>query len=113
MNLSPAQWLRNCSCRERLLRKQDRRQLLAALHGGVVRRTPRLEELHQLLARAVLVPLAVALDDLEQMVGGRSAVAAGIQGDRQVEARLMIERVGGDLLLQFGDRTERARLFGK
>src|SRR6185437_8950273 len=40
------------------LGEQDRRQSLASLDGGLVRRAPGLEELHQLLARAVLVPFA-------------------------------------------------------
>ena len=40
------------------------------------------------------------------------ALALGVEGEREVVARLMIARVGGDLLLQLGDRPERVRLLG-
>src|SRR4029079_19054899 len=50
-------------------RKQYRRQLAAAGNRGLVGRAPRLKELHELLARGVLVPGARTLDDFEQMVG--------------------------------------------
>ena len=79
------------------LRKQNRRQPLAAFDGGRVGRAPGLEELHQLLARAVVVPLAIALDDLEQLVDGLAAVALGVERDGKIEARLMVERIGGTL----------------
>ncbi len=61
--------LRSAPQHEADLRKQNRRQPLAAVQRGFVGRTPGLEELHQLLAGAVLVPFAVALDDGEQMIG--------------------------------------------
>src|SRR3954471_20754225 len=91
-------------------RKQDGRQPLAALDGSLVGRTPGFEELHQLLARAVLVPFAVALDDFQKLRGSLGALAGGIQRDREIEARLMVQRVGGDLLFEFGERAERLRL---
>ena len=50
------------------LRKQDRRQTLAPVHGRLVGRAPGLEELHELFARAVVIPFAVALDDIDQML---------------------------------------------
>src|SRR6266852_5118337 len=89
------------------LREQDRRQPLARLDGGLIGRAPRLEELHQLLARAVVVPFAVALDDFEQLAGGLAALAAGIERGRQIESGLMIERVCGDFLFQLGHRADR------
>src|SRR6185312_14311524 len=46
--------------------KQDRRQPLSSLDGCVVGGAPCLEELHQLLARAVLVPFAISFHDLQQ-----------------------------------------------
>src|SRR5215208_8091840 len=54
-------------------REENRRQPLASLDGRLVGAAPRLEELQQLLARAVIVPLAIALDDFEQLVGRLSA----------------------------------------
>src|SRR3982750_3740991 len=41
-------------------RKQNRRQPLPSLDGGFVGGAPGFEELHELLARAVFVPLAIA-----------------------------------------------------
>src|SRR3569623_2126833 len=64
---------------ERALRNQDRRQLLPPLDRGVVGAAPGFEELHELLARAVVIPLAVAPDDLEQLVGRRRPVALCVE----------------------------------
>src|SRR3569833_316970 len=50
------------------LRKQNRRQLLAAFDRRRIGEAPGLEELDELLARAVLVPLAIAADNLEQLL---------------------------------------------
>src|SRR5438105_11671748 len=86
------------------LRKQNDRQPLSPFDGGLVGAAPRLEELHQLLARAIFVPLAIALDDLEQLIGRLGPVALRVQRGRQIESRLMIERVCGDFLFQFRDR---------
>src|SRR5688572_25006489 len=83
------------------LSKQDRRQPLAAFYGRVVGRTPGFEELHELLARAVVVPLAVAPHDRDQVVDRFRALALAVERDREVEARLVVERIGVDLLLQF------------
>src|SRR4051794_40561718 len=77
-------------------RKQDGRQPLAALDGGLVGRSPGFEELHQLLARAVLIPFAVALDDFKKLRGGLGALAGGIERDREIEARLVVQRIGRD-----------------
>src|SRR5271165_4199452 len=76
-------------------REQDRGQPLAAADGRLVGRTPSLEKLHELLARAVVVPFAVALDDLDEIVDRLCAASLAVQGDREIEARLMIERIGG------------------
>src|SRR5258706_450169 len=64
---------------EYALREQDRRQPLASIHGGLIGRPPGVEELHELLSRGIVVPFAVALDDLEQLIGGFSALAARIE----------------------------------
>src|SRR5437764_11379152 len=97
---------------EQDLRKQNRRQPLAAGNGGLVGRAPGLEELHQLLARAVVVPLAIALDDFHQLIDRLDTLAAGVQRHREVEARLMVERIGLHLLLEIADRSDRVRLLG-
>src|SRR4051794_17817134 len=92
------------------LRKQDGRQPLSSFNRGLVRGAPRLEELHQLLSRAVLIPFAVALDDLEQLLGCLGALAAGVERGREVEPCLVVERVRGDFLFQLGHGTERLGL---
>src|SRR4051812_64321 len=66
-------------------RKQNRRQFLAALDRRRIGKAPGFEELDELLARAVVVPFAVAPDDLEQMLRGVLALAFGIQRDREIE----------------------------
>src|ERR1700716_1108883 len=84
-------------------RKQNDRQPLASIHGRFIGAAPRLEELHQLLACAILVPFAVALDDFQQMVGRLGTVALRVERGRQIESGLMIERVCGDFLFKFGN----------
>ena len=74
--------------------------------------TPRFEELDKLLARAVFVPFAVALDDFGQMVDRLLALAVGVERDGKIEPRLVVERIGRDLLLKLADRADRARLLG-
>ena len=53
---------------------------------------PRLEELHQLFSRAILVPFAIAFDDLEQLVGRLGAVALGVERGRQIEGGTPADR---------------------
>src|SRR4029077_1487351 len=89
------------------------RKLLAALDGGFIGRTPGIEKLDELLAGAVVVPFAVALDDGEQLLERVGAAALAVEGERQIEARLVVERIGGDLLLELADRAERLGLLGK
>src|SRR5215470_13887050 len=77
-----------------ILGEQDRRQLLAPIDRGFIGRTPCIEKLHQLLARGVVVPFAIALDDGEQMFERVLAATFAVEGDRKIEPRLMIERIG-------------------
>src|SRR5260370_33117329 len=98
---------------EYALRKKDRRQPLSPVHCGLIGRPPRLEELHKLLSRAVLVPFAVALDDLKQLMGRLGALAAGVERGRKIESRLMIERVCANFLFQLGSRAERRGRVGE
>src|SRR5674476_1251838 len=70
-NISPAHDLIRkpvLAFRNHALRKQNRRQPLAAVERGLGSRAPVLEELHQLPARVGLVPVAVALDDVNQLI---------------------------------------------
>src|SRR5512133_2050758 len=92
------------------LRKQKRRQLLAAFDRRGIGEAPGLEELDELLARAVIVPFTVALDDLEELLRRLLALALGVERDGKIEARLMIERIGEHLLFQLRERPERLRL---
>src|SRR5262249_25079085 len=72
-------------------RKQNRRQPLTAIDGGLVGRAPGLEELDQLLARPIVIPFAIALDDLEQVIDGLLAASLGIQRDCEIEAGSVVE----------------------
>src|SRR6185437_11944201 len=95
------------------LREEDRGQSLASFDGRFIRPAPGLEELHQLLARAVVVPFAVALDDLEQLGGRLAALAGRVQRGRQIEARLKVARICRDLLFELAEGAERGGLLGK
>src|SRR5947209_16832548 len=88
-------------------REQNRRQPLAAVDGRLVRRPPSLEELHELLARAVILPLAIAPDDLDEVVDRLRPAALAVQRHREVEPRLMVEWIVCDLLLEVSERTHR------
>ena len=77
-----------------------------------VGRAPRFKELDQLLARRVVIPFTVAAHDLKQLVEGLLPTAIPIQRYGKVESRLVIERVGGDLLFQLGYWPKVSRLFG-
>src|SRR6266436_9166969 len=95
------------------LRKQNRRQPLSAIDGGLVGRAPGLEQLHQLFARPVVVPFAIALDDLEQVIDCLLTASLCIQREREIETGLVVERVRRDFLLEVGDRSDRLRLLAQ
>src|SRR6202045_5470632 len=65
------------------LRKEDRGQPLAPVDGGFVGRTPCIEKLDELLARAVVVPFAIALDDRDQVLERVAALALAVERQRQ------------------------------
>src|SRR3984893_15903991 len=94
-------------------RRQDRGEPLAAVDGCLVRRAPRLEELHELLARAVFLPLAIALDDLDQVVDRLRPAPLAVERDREIEPRLMVEWIGCNLLLELCEGTYCLGLFGE
>ncbi len=72
-------------------------------------RAPCLEQLHELLAGGLLVPIAVAAEAFEQVIDGLGLVAAAGAGDGEVDTRLVVGRIGGDLGLQSGGVGARRR----
>src|SRR6201987_5433017 len=86
--------------RRKPLSEQNRGEPLAAFDRRFIGRTPGVEKLYQLLARAVIVPFAVALDDRHQMFERIEPSALAVKRERKIKTRLMIERVGGDLLFK-------------
>ena len=90
--------------------EQDRREAAALRAGPGILEPDRLEDLQQPLARRALVPLAVAGDAFEQLVGGGVAVAGGDQRAGKVDPRLMIVGIGGDPRLELGRVAGRRRL---
>src|SRR3954471_23858586 len=94
------------------LRKQNGRQFTPAVHRRLVSGTPRIEELDELLTRAVLVPLANALHDLQQMLGRLVALAGRVERHGKIETRLMVLGIRGDFLFKFTHRSTRLGLLG-
>ena len=73
---------------------------------------PGLEKLHELLAGAIVIPFAVTLDDLHQVLDRVFALAIRVERDGEIEARLMIERIGKNFLFQVCHRSDRLCLLG-
>src|SRR5687768_739332 len=90
------------------LGEKQRRQALPSLHRSRVLGAPGLEELDELLARRGVVPGPVAPDDLQELVGCAGAVAGSIERQRQIEAGLIVTRIGLDA---FGEIAGLAELF--
>src|SRR4051794_30170792 len=88
------------------LREQDGREPFAAIDCRFIGRAPGLEELNELLAPAVVVPFTVALDDLDEVIDRLLAAAMTGEREREIEPCLVIERIGGDFLLQIGNRAD-------
>src|ERR687894_1252162 len=90
--------------------KQDRGKLAPSREGHFVHGTPGLEELNELLACAVLVPIAVLADDFKEVVDGFFAPSPGVERDGQIEARLMVEGIGLHPALEVRRIAQGARL---
>src|SRR5205085_11723106 len=86
-------------------REQDGRQPLAAGDRERIGEAQRLEELQQLLACRALVPGAVCLEHVEQLVDRLLLLAAGPIGHREVETALEVLGIGRGLGLQLADRA--------
>src|SRR5678816_1986716 len=93
--------------------EEQRREALPAGDRRRVLDAPRLEELHELLARRLLVPAAIAPDDLQQLVGRAGTVALTVQHHGEIEAGLVVVRVGLETASEVGRRAELLRLRGK
>src|ERR1700758_4370225 len=99
--------------RRKPLSEQDRGEPLAAFDRRFISRTPCVEKLHKLLACTVIVPFAVAFDDRQQMFERVEPAALAVERQRKIEARLMIERIGRELLFKFIDRPHGFGLLGE
>src|SRR3546814_13507748 len=80
--------------------EENRREAAPLLRDPGILEPDHFEELEQPLARGALVPVAVAADDLEQLVGGGVAVALVHQGAGKLVARLQVIGIGGDSLFK-------------
>src|SRR5215472_16391970 len=86
-------------------RKEDRRETPPRCDRERIGRPHRLEELQQLLARGLLVPGAVAPDDLEELVDPGLALARGEERRGKLVARLEIPGVALNPRLELAERA--------
>src|SRR3954447_14171832 len=93
--------------------KQDRGEPPPPRDRHLVRRAPGLEKLDKLLARAVLVPTAIPTHDFKEVIDRFRTLPAGVERDREIESRLVVEGVGVNALLQLAKIPEGGRLLGK
>src|SRR5579883_2689442 len=85
--------------------EENRGEAPARRDGQRIGRSHRLEELDELLAPGLLVPLAVALHQLEQLVHRLLALARGEERRGEIEPRLMIPGIALQALAQLGERA--------
>ena len=85
----------------------------AALQRGRMLRAQGLEELDQLLARLVLLPVAVALHDLDQVIHRRSRPDRAGTAPSPAGSGLVIVGIGLDAGLQVGRVAQHASLLGQ
>src|SRR3954466_4023122 len=88
-------------------REHQRRQPPPRAQGQRIGRPHRLEEFDELLARRLLVPLAVAPEQGQQLVDCLLPLAGAEQSGRQLEARLVVVRVLLDAGAQLGGGAHR------
>ena len=84
------------------LGEEDGGQAAAPVLGDVRPQAGRLEDDQKLFARGLIVPFAIGLDDGQKIVDRPLEVAGRALGFGQIEARLMIVRIGRDLGFQLG-----------
>ena len=85
--------------------EQNGGKFSAGRHGGRVVKTPGFEEFQQLQAGGVLVPVALAADDVEQRIGGGFAFAGGVERGGEFVAGFVVRRVFGQAGFQAGAGT--------
>src|SRR5437763_13721245 len=88
-------------------REHQRRQPAPRAQGQRVGRTHDLEELDELTPRRLFVPVAVALEEGQQLVDCGLALAGAEERRRQLEPRLVIVLVLFEPGAQLADRTHR------
>src|SRR5208283_4447136 len=91
-------------------REEQRRQLPARRHGRLVSRPPCLEELHQLLAGAIVVPTTVAPNNVKKLGCGFVTQPLRVEGQGEIEARLGVFGISQRAAPQFLYPAQRARL---
>src|SRR6202047_5425838 len=94
------------------LGEQCGRQPLASFDSGFIGRAPCVEKLHELLARSVIVPFAIAFHDCEQMFERVKPAAFGGERKRKTDPPLVAARLGGALLFKPADRSDLLALLG-
>src|SRR5690606_34165 len=68
-----------------------------------VLRSPGVKELDELLTRSLVVPVAIAAVDLQQMIHCTRLVATSREGKREIKPGLVIVRIGADFGLELSD----------
>ncbi len=85
----------------------------ASRQRDLILRAIGVEEFDKLLARRLVVPVAVVFDADEELVDRAFPVAARIEREGEIEARLMILGVRLDLRLKLRHVAKVVRLFGE
>jgi hypothetical protein len=93
--------------------EQHRGEATSPGERRLIGRPPSLEERHELLAGLLLAPTTVAGDDFKEVVGGGLAIAARVLDEGQIEAGLVVLRIGRDARLQRRRIAEGTGLLGK
>ncbi len=93
--------------------KQKRRQLAPCAERRGIGIAPRLEELEQLLARTVIVPLAAGLHDEKQLIGRIFTPPLRVTHLRKIEPGLIIIGISLNSLFEFNRITDELDLVGQ
>src|SRR3984893_9365783 len=94
-------------------RKKQRGEFAPGADRRRIGRSPGVEKLQQLLARAIVVPGPVAFDDFNELGGRLLAPILGIEDDGEIEPRLMVAGIGRDLSHKLGSIAARGGLTGE
>src|SRR5215831_13746172 len=89
------------------LREQQRGEAPPCRERQRIGRPHRLEELDELLAPRLLVPIAVALDELQKLVDRLLALARGEKRRREFRSRLVVPRILREASPQLVGRARR------